>query len=49
MVIEGIKLKEDGPFANIKYRNIPVVECNRVIGYICMPFVILCVQNSQCK
>lgn len=36
------KLKRDGPFANINYRNILIVEENRGLGYIYIPFIILC-------
>lgn len=35
------ELKGDGPFVNVNYRNILIVEQERCVGYIYMPFVIL--------
>lgn len=36
------RLKEEGPFVNINYRNVSIMEQNRGVGYIHMPLVILC-------
>lgn len=36
------RLKEEGFFVNINYRNILIMEQNRGVGYIYMFLVILC-------